>query len=216
MRSVVRHSKAQSLLGTMKPCYCCVCFSRIGGHLLISELWLRGSPRCYRNAKVINPVTKKWSCSYVEAVSIEIEKQKPTWFVSHWWGEAILDFVKCVTLPIWKFTFTVRLHAIPTLAEVADRRACSTELTYHNFSPPDPMHLSLHDMLLFRSLKVHMNRLTTAFCEGKHQLSSELMLLTSLTPVHVLISSCILLGEETRGSQRTFRHHDGLKRLFQV
>ncbi len=35
---------------------------------------------------VINPMTFASKCSYVEAVCITMDNQKPVWFVSHWWG----------------------------------------------------------------------------------------------------------------------------------
>ena len=45
---------------------------------------------------VIKPLTSGQRCSYVEAVAVDVGKQEPVWFVSHWWGEAIVDFVKCL------------------------------------------------------------------------------------------------------------------------
>lgn len=35
-------------------------------------------------------------CSFVEAVAEDAEHQRPLWFVSHWWGEAIVDFLSCI------------------------------------------------------------------------------------------------------------------------
>lgn len=50
------------------------------------------------NLWVIKAVTGKWRCSYVEAVvGLGMESlQVPRWFVSHFWGESILDFVMCI------------------------------------------------------------------------------------------------------------------------
>ena len=42
----------------------------------------------------IKPKCAEKKCSYVQLVA---EKpQKPTWFVSHWWGEPVGDFVRCL------------------------------------------------------------------------------------------------------------------------
>mmetsp|Transcript_136563 Transcript_136563/g.436896 ORF Transcript_136563/g.436896 Transcript_136563/m.436896 type:complete len:749 (+) Transcript_136563:131-2377(+) len=43
---------------------------------------------------VVKPATAARSCSFVELFAVG--PQKPTWFVSHWWGEAVLDFILCV------------------------------------------------------------------------------------------------------------------------
>lgn len=46
---------------------------------------------------VIKPLTRTQSCSYVEAVTTEPALQMPSWFISHWWGEAVKDFITCIT-----------------------------------------------------------------------------------------------------------------------
>lgn len=43
---------------------------------------------------LIKPFTKSSSCSYVEMVAST--PQPPKWFVSHFWGEPVLDFIKCI------------------------------------------------------------------------------------------------------------------------
>ena len=43
---------------------------------------------------VIRPCTFKRQCAYVELVASH--PQAPRWFVSHWWGEHIFDFVACL------------------------------------------------------------------------------------------------------------------------
>lgn len=43
---------------------------------------------------VIRPCTHRRKCSYVELVATH--PQRPRWFVSHWWGEYIFDFVACL------------------------------------------------------------------------------------------------------------------------
>ena len=45
-------------------------------------------------AYVIKPATKKRRCSFVEQVAAS--EQRPAWFVSHWWGEAVFDFITCL------------------------------------------------------------------------------------------------------------------------
>ena len=46
---------------------------------------------------VVNPATAEHLCSFVELVLPEGSEATaiPQWFVSHWWGEAVLDFIKC-------------------------------------------------------------------------------------------------------------------------
>jgi hypothetical protein len=38
--------------------------------------------------------TSALQCSYVELVVIA--DQFPEWFVSHWWGESVFAFIKCL------------------------------------------------------------------------------------------------------------------------
>ena len=45
---------------------------------------------------VIKPMTSHDKVSYVEAVATEAEKQVPKWFVSHYWGEKVLEFIRCL------------------------------------------------------------------------------------------------------------------------
>jgi len=45
------------------------------------------------NRWLIVPATAKQRCSYVELVSSHERKQRPEWFVSHWWGEPVVHFV---------------------------------------------------------------------------------------------------------------------------
>ena len=46
---------------------------------------------------VVNPATAPYACSFVELVMPEGAEgtATPQWFVSHWWGEPVLDFIKC-------------------------------------------------------------------------------------------------------------------------
>eukprot|EP00930_Biecheleria_cincta_P071362 TRINITY_DN58872_c0_g1_i1.p1 TRINITY_DN58872_c0_g1~~TRINITY_DN58872_c0_g1_i1.p1 ORF type:complete len:759 (+),score=97.09 TRINITY_DN58872_c0_g1_i1:51-2279(+) len=43
---------------------------------------------------LIKPATKESNCAFVELQAWE--DQPPAWFVSHWWGERIKDFLACV------------------------------------------------------------------------------------------------------------------------
>ena len=46
---------------------------------------------------VVNPATAPYACSFVELLAPEGGEATatPQWFVSHWWGEPVLDFIKC-------------------------------------------------------------------------------------------------------------------------
>ena len=44
--------------------------------------------------KIIMDRTSALQCSYVELVAIA--DQFPEWFVSHWWGESVFAFIKCL------------------------------------------------------------------------------------------------------------------------
>ena len=48
----------------------------------------------YIKEKIIEMRTKALQCSYVELVAIA--DQIPEWFVSHWWGEPVFAFIKCL------------------------------------------------------------------------------------------------------------------------
>ena len=49
----------------------------------------------YDTAKyIILPATVAQQCSFVELVAREA--QSPHWFVSHWWGEPVFDFISCL------------------------------------------------------------------------------------------------------------------------
>ena len=46
---------------------------------------------------IIRPFTAKHACSFVELVVDEgTTEQVPQWFISHWWGEAVRDFILAV------------------------------------------------------------------------------------------------------------------------
>jgi len=48
---------------------------------------------------VIKPATRERGCSYVEWVASG--PQIPAWFCSHWWGESILNFLRCLEQHAW-------------------------------------------------------------------------------------------------------------------
>ena len=46
---------------------------------------------------IIKPFTAKEACSFVElVVDAGTTAQRPLWFISHWWGEAVFDFILAV------------------------------------------------------------------------------------------------------------------------
>eukprot|EP00927_Polykrikos_kofoidii_P040964 TRINITY_DN3490_c0_g6_i1.p1 TRINITY_DN3490_c0_g6~~TRINITY_DN3490_c0_g6_i1.p1 ORF type:complete len:1891 (+),score=244.04 TRINITY_DN3490_c0_g6_i1:141-5813(+) len=45
---------------------------------------------------IIKPATYEHRCSFVELIASDARRQKPTWFVSHWWGEGVVRFVESV------------------------------------------------------------------------------------------------------------------------
>lgn len=45
---------------------------------------------------VIRPMSLTFGCSYVEAVTVFPEQQRPAWFCSHWWGSPVLDFLNAL------------------------------------------------------------------------------------------------------------------------
>ena len=47
---------------------------------------------------VIKPATSLYQCSYVEFVSSDGSRQKPHWVVSHWWGERVYSFCRCLKM----------------------------------------------------------------------------------------------------------------------
>jgi len=44
--------------------------------------------------RIIMEHTRSMQCSYVELVATG--PQKPTWFVSHWWGEPVMAMIRCL------------------------------------------------------------------------------------------------------------------------
>lgn len=72
---------------------------------------------------VIKPSTAAHSCSYVELASSSHNSQVPVWFVSHFWGEAIADFIACIekhvtrrqlrdTSPYWVCAYANNQHEL--------------------------------------------------------------------------------------------------------
>mmetsp|Transcript_13375 Transcript_13375/g.31374 ORF Transcript_13375/g.31374 Transcript_13375/m.31374 type:complete len:784 (-) Transcript_13375:155-2506(-) len=56
-------------------------------------LYLRSVDMYQLNRHLIKPLTQQAQCSYVEAVAFSETSQQPAWFVSHWWGEPVMDLV---------------------------------------------------------------------------------------------------------------------------
>jgi len=48
---------------------------------------------------LIRPGTRRADCAFVELLTCK--RQRPKWFVSHWWGESIRQFVACIEKHRW-------------------------------------------------------------------------------------------------------------------
>ena len=46
------------------------------------------------NDRIIKKYTAHKSCSYVELIATR--QQSPNWFVSHWWGNSVLNMINCL------------------------------------------------------------------------------------------------------------------------
>lgn len=44
--------------------------------------------------RIIKARSERYQCSYVELIAIR--SQKPTRFVSHWWGEPVISMIRCL------------------------------------------------------------------------------------------------------------------------
>lgn len=75
------------------------------------------------NDWLIKPSTKSKRCSFVE--NIVSKPQPPNYFVSHWWGEPVADFFRCVTLHASTRGFTET--AIYWICAYANRQHCLDE-----------------------------------------------------------------------------------------
>ncbi|CAE8722020.1 unnamed protein product, partial [Polarella glacialis] len=73
------------------------------------------------NAWLILPASKDANCAMVELMAAK--KQTPAWFITHWWGEPIGDFVACVAKhvcirclsrdsPYWVCAYANRQHSL--------------------------------------------------------------------------------------------------------
>jgi len=58
------------------------------------------------NDWILKPATKLKDCAFVEMLATR--EQPPAWFISHWWGERIVDFLKCVELHVTTRSLTDR------------------------------------------------------------------------------------------------------------
>lgn len=45
---------------------------------------------------LINPLTQRHKCSYVEAIAKNAKSQIPSWFASHWWGISLQLMSRCI------------------------------------------------------------------------------------------------------------------------
>jgi len=82
----------------------------------------RGIMNLYHvNEWLIRPSTEAKDCSFVEMMTDEA--QPPTWFISHWWGERVNDFLRCVSkhamsrgvaacASYWVCAYAIRQHSL--------------------------------------------------------------------------------------------------------
>jgi len=57
---------------------------------------------------VIRPFTVKSKKSFVTCLPSTAGSQPPRFFVSHWWGEPVLDFIACIEQAVRDFTYNSR------------------------------------------------------------------------------------------------------------
>lgn len=93
--------------------------SALKGQTLASELL-----NLYHvNSWMILPATRDADCSCVELLTGSV--QKPNWFISHWWGEKVVEFMECVGAHIntrilkanttfWVCAYANRQHSLHT------------------------------------------------------------------------------------------------------
>eukprot|EP00927_Polykrikos_kofoidii_P020759 TRINITY_DN19894_c0_g1_i1.p1 TRINITY_DN19894_c0_g1~~TRINITY_DN19894_c0_g1_i1.p1 ORF type:complete len:695 (+),score=131.89 TRINITY_DN19894_c0_g1_i1:48-2087(+) len=73
------------------------------------------------NAWIIQPATEGKKCAFVELLTAQ--KQSPSWFVTHWWGEPIVDFTESLRAhvaarrqtpdtPYWICAYANRQHQL--------------------------------------------------------------------------------------------------------
>lgn len=67
------------------------------GHQHLSSLRLREASIRQLRHWIIEPLTIELGLSYVEVVGLANEIMQKTFFISHYWGDAVRDFVKCVS-----------------------------------------------------------------------------------------------------------------------
>eukprot|EP00656_Telonema_subtile_P029751 TRINITY_DN32834_c0_g1_i2.p1 TRINITY_DN32834_c0_g1~~TRINITY_DN32834_c0_g1_i2.p1 ORF type:complete len:115 (-),score=10.88 TRINITY_DN32834_c0_g1_i2:89-433(-) len=49
------------------------------------------------NRLIVKPATARHQCSLAELMTDRVSCV-PTWFISHWWGEPVYDFIRAVLL----------------------------------------------------------------------------------------------------------------------
>ena len=103
---------------------------------------------------ILKPLTKSERVSYVEAITIAaaIFAQHPEWFISHWWGEAVADFVACV-----------QRHS-----EVCKSHGTQIPYPFHDF--PDSCHFIFYPKVR----KAHGAYWVCAYANNQHELGTEL------------------------------------------
>jgi hypothetical protein len=85
-------------------------------------------------AWIVEPMTKPVKCSYVEAVAMVEESQKPTWFVSYWIGTPFFELVNCTK----KHAQTRSNHRYPAVCSVTGAYwTCAFAMNQHTTASND-------------------------------------------------------------------------------
>jgi len=85
------------------------------------------------NHWLVRPATREKDCSLVEMMASQ--KQPPAWFIVHWWGELLVDFMKCLELQTssrrlggdacyWIGAFSNRQHSLTDDVTSNPRESC--------------------------------------------------------------------------------------------
>lgn len=90
----------------------------------------------------IKPETKPNTCSYIELLVAQVDpraapvrSQQPVWFVSHWWGEPVVEFISCIEAhvkdrglsedtPYWVCAYANNQHQLDELSDPMQSPFC--------------------------------------------------------------------------------------------
>jgi len=85
------------------------------------------------NHWLVKPATQEKNCSLVELLTGQ--KQAPSWYVVHWWGERVADFLTCMELHVstrklpesasfWIDAYSNRQHSMHDVTADDPRKSC--------------------------------------------------------------------------------------------